>query len=31
MVRPRVADVGGGLRMWRVAANVLNIQSRTTD
>jgi hypothetical protein len=29
--RPRVADGGEGLRIWRVAANILNKQSRTAD
>jgi hypothetical protein len=31
MSRPRVADRGDGLQIWRVAANMLNKQSRTTD
>jgi hypothetical protein len=31
MVRPRVADRGYGLQIWRVAANILNKQSRTAD
>jgi len=31
MVRPWVADGGDGLQMWRVAANILNKQSRTAD
>jgi hypothetical protein len=31
MVRPRVADGGDGLQIWRVAANVLNKQSRTAE
>jgi hypothetical protein len=31
MVHPRVADGGGGLHIWRVAANVLNKQSQTAD
>jgi hypothetical protein len=31
MVRPRVADGGDGLKIWRVAANILNKQSRTAD
>jgi hypothetical protein len=31
MARPRVADGGYGLQMWRMAANVLNKQSRTAD
>jgi hypothetical protein len=30
MARPQVAD-GDGLQMWRVAANILNKQSRTAD
>jgi hypothetical protein len=29
--RPRVADSGDGLQIWRVAANILNKQSRTAD
>jgi hypothetical protein len=28
---PHVADGGDGLHLWRVAANVLNEQSRTAD
>jgi hypothetical protein len=31
MARPRVADRGDGLQIWRVAANILNQQSRTAD
>jgi hypothetical protein len=31
MGRPRVADQKNGLRMWRVAANILNKQSRRAD
>jgi hypothetical protein len=31
MARPQVADGGDGLQMWRVAANILNKQSRTAD
>jgi hypothetical protein len=31
MARSRVADTGDGLQVWRVAANVLNKQSRTAD
>jgi hypothetical protein len=31
MARPQVADAGEGLQIWRVAANILNKQSRTTD
>jgi hypothetical protein len=31
MARPRVADRGDGLHIWRVAANILNKQSRTAD
>jgi hypothetical protein len=27
MARPQVADRGDGLRIWRVAANILNKQS----
>jgi hypothetical protein len=30
-VRPQVADVGEGLQIWRLAANILNKQSRTAD
>jgi hypothetical protein len=29
--RPRVADRGEGLQIWRVAANILNKHSRTAD
>jgi hypothetical protein len=29
MARPQVADGGDGLRIWRVATNILNKQSRT--
>jgi hypothetical protein len=29
MARPRVADRGDGLQIWRVAVNILNKQSRT--
>jgi hypothetical protein len=29
--RPRVEDRGDGLQIWRVAANILNKQSRTAD
>jgi hypothetical protein len=29
MARPRVADGGDGLQIWRVAENILNKQSRT--
>jgi hypothetical protein len=29
--RPRVADRGEGIQIWRVAANILNKQSRTAD
>lgn len=28
---PNVAAVGEGLQMWKVAANMLNKQSQTTD
>jgi hypothetical protein len=28
---PQVADGGDGLQIWRVAANILNKQSRTAD
>jgi hypothetical protein len=31
MERPRVADGGDGLQIWRVAASILNKQSRTAD
>jgi hypothetical protein len=31
MARPQVADRADGLRMWRVAANILNKRSRTAD
>jgi hypothetical protein len=31
MARPRVADRGYGLQIWRVAVNILNKQSRTAD
>jgi hypothetical protein len=31
IVHPRVADGGNGLQIWRVAANILNKQSRTAD
>jgi hypothetical protein len=31
MARPRVADRGDGLQIWRVAAHILNKQSRTAD
>jgi hypothetical protein len=30
MERPEVADGGDELQIWRVAANILNKQSRTT-
>jgi hypothetical protein len=29
MARPQAADGGDGLQIWRVAANILNEQSRT--
>jgi hypothetical protein len=29
--RPRVTDGGGGVQVWRVAANILNDQSRAPD
>jgi hypothetical protein len=29
--RPHVADGGDGLQMWKIAANILNKQSRTAD
>jgi hypothetical protein len=31
MARPQVADGGDGLHIWRVAANILNKQSRKVD
>jgi hypothetical protein len=31
MARPRVADGGDGLQIWRVAANILIKQSWTAD
>jgi hypothetical protein len=31
MRRPQVADGGSGLQIWRVAANILNKQSRIAD
>jgi hypothetical protein len=31
MARPRVADRGDGLQIWRLAANILNKQSQTAD
>jgi hypothetical protein len=31
MERPQAADAEDGLQIWRVAAKVLNKQSRTTD
>jgi hypothetical protein len=31
MARPRVADRGYGLQIWREAANILHKQSRTAD
>jgi hypothetical protein len=31
MARSQVADGGDGLQIWRVAANILNMQSRTAD
>jgi hypothetical protein len=31
MAHPQVVDRGNGLQMWRVAANILNKQSRTAD
>jgi hypothetical protein len=31
MARPQVADGGEGLQIWRVAANILNKHSRTTN
>jgi hypothetical protein len=31
MARPRVADRGDGLQIWRVVANMLNKHTRTAD
>jgi hypothetical protein len=31
MAHPQVADAGDALHLWRVAANILNKQSRTAD
>jgi hypothetical protein len=31
MAGPRVADKRDGLQIWRVAANILNKQSRTAE
>jgi hypothetical protein len=31
MARPQVADGGDALHIWRVAANILNNQSRAAD
>jgi hypothetical protein len=31
MVRPKVADEGDALQLWRAAANILNKQSETAD
>jgi hypothetical protein len=31
MARLQVADGGNGLQIWRVAANILNKQSRTAE
>jgi hypothetical protein len=31
MVHPQVADGGDTFQVWRVAANILNKQSRTSD
>jgi hypothetical protein len=31
MARPRIADRGDGLQIWRVAVNILNKQPRTAD
>jgi hypothetical protein len=31
MARPRGVQRGDGLQIWRVAANILNKQSRTAD
>jgi hypothetical protein len=30
-VHPQVVDGGDGIQIWRVAANIPNKQSRTTD
>jgi hypothetical protein len=31
MAHPQVADIGDGLQMWRITANILNKQSQTAD
>jgi hypothetical protein len=31
MARPQVTDVGDGLQIWKLAANILNKQSQTSD
>jgi len=31
MARPRAADGGDGLQIWKIAANVINKQSRTAN
>jgi hypothetical protein len=31
MARPRIADGGDGLQIWRILANILNKKSQTTD
>jgi hypothetical protein len=31
VARPRIADTGDGLQIWRVTANILNKQSHTAD
>jgi hypothetical protein len=31
MTRPQVADGGDGLRVWKIAENTLNNQSRAAD
>jgi hypothetical protein len=31
MARPQVVDEGGGLQIWRVAANIVNKQLQTAD
>jgi len=31
MAHPRIADGGDNLQIWRVAANILNKQTRTAD
>jgi hypothetical protein len=31
MARPRVVDGGGGVQMWRIAANILKNNLRSAD